>query len=209
MEACVLFSAAFAGAEMTQTTGWLTPAQRADFLQGVEAAFQERRLVTERPKHCPQRLSALHVRIAYKLAHWRCAAFPSHEQLALAAGSSTRTVGNALTLLQSLGLLSWTRRVIAIAGWRARITNAYAVGANTARKTGFSILSFRSAKFATSDAAAGLRILLGRILRAERAGTTRRQEPQADWLAQLGVSAKELEACRVATQERYRRLGLA
>jgi hypothetical protein len=46
-------------------------------------------------------LSSLYVRIAYKLAR-QC--FPSHEQLALAAGNSPRTVGNALTLLQGLWL---------------------------------------------------------------------------------------------------------
>jgi hypothetical protein len=41
---------------MTATTGWLTPAQRTDFLQGVEAAYRERRIMTERPKYCPKRL---------------------------------------------------------------------------------------------------------------------------------------------------------
>lgn len=66
-----------------------------------------------------------HVEIARKLAFWQGAA-PSHQQLANATHTSRRTVIRALKRLHALGLLTWTRRVVAGRGWRAQIANSYA-----------------------------------------------------------------------------------
>ena len=75
---------------------------------------------------CPagKRLTRLHVHIAAKLAFWRSATC-RQRSLARAAGCCTRTVQRALAVLPGLGLLSWTRRVLACRGWRAQVASAY------------------------------------------------------------------------------------
>jgi hypothetical protein len=73
-----------------------------------------------------QRPTDTHVRVAAKLSGWR-ARFPRHRQLAHAARCSVRTVRRALARLHDLGLLSWTRTVLAGPGWRAQIANDYAL----------------------------------------------------------------------------------
>jgi hypothetical protein len=92
------------------------------FITSVEACFKARTVAA-----CGKRLTALHVRIASKLAFWR-GAHPKHRQLARAAGCSSRTVRRALAILHSLLLLSWDRRVVTGKGWRAQTANAYALG---------------------------------------------------------------------------------
>lgn len=73
-----------------------------------------------------ERPTDLHVRIAAKLAFWRGSCWPSHAQLARAAGCSPETVENALKRLRGLGLLQWASRSIRGVGWVRRLSNAYA-----------------------------------------------------------------------------------
>ena len=89
------------------------------FIAAVERAWRER--ATTPDGKC---LTRLHVHVAAKLAFWRKPA-ARHRELARAARCSTRTVRRALGRLHALGLLSWTRRVLATRGWRAQIANLY------------------------------------------------------------------------------------
>jgi len=85
---------------------------RTPFQSALEAAYAARKL------------TRLHVHIGYLLHGWRSRC-PTHRKLAQAAKCSIRTVQRALSRLHELGLLSWTRRVLACVGFRAQIANAY------------------------------------------------------------------------------------
>ncbi len=91
------------------------------FVLAVEVAWREK-------ARCPagKRLTRLHVHIAAKLAFWRSPVC-RQKNLARAAGCTARTVQRALQRLHGLGLLSWTRRVLACRGWRAQVANAYSL----------------------------------------------------------------------------------
>lgn len=89
------------------------------FICAVEKAWRDRATAPGVPP-----LTRLHVHVAAKLAWWRKPDV-RHRELARAARCSTRTVRRALARLHALGLLSWTRRVLAVRGWRAQIANHY------------------------------------------------------------------------------------
>ena len=89
------------------------------FILRVEAAWRKRSVDKQK-----RRLTRLHVHVAAKLAFWRSPS-PRHGALARAANCSKRTVRRAMALLHALGLLSWTRRVVSISGWRANVSNSY------------------------------------------------------------------------------------
>lgn len=91
-----------------------------DWLAKVEAA-RKALPFGERP-------TDLHVKIAAKLAFWRGSSWPSHAQLARAAGCNSGTVENALNRLRALGLLSWSKRTAKGPGWSRRLSNLYAPG---------------------------------------------------------------------------------
>lgn len=91
------------------------------FICAVETAWRSR-TTTARGRQ----LTRLHVHIAAKLAFWRHGSAPRHRALARVSRCSISTVRRALAILHSLGLLTWTRRVLACKGWRAQISNAYA-----------------------------------------------------------------------------------
>jgi hypothetical protein len=78
----------------------LTNAERQHLLT-AEAVWRNRIPIPDGPV---KRLTRLHVRIAHILASWQRGE-PPHEQLALAAGTSVRTVRRALPALRTLGLL--------------------------------------------------------------------------------------------------------
>lgn len=90
---------------------------RGSFTRALEAAYRARQL------------TRTHVHVGYKLAGWRTST-PSHAALARSAGCSVSTVRRALARMHALGLLTWTRRVLASPGWRAQIANAYSLLSN-------------------------------------------------------------------------------
>lgn len=92
------------------------------FTAAVEAAYRDKLTAPGVPP-----LTRLHVHIAYILANWRSPC-PKHRHIAKRAGCSTRTVRRALARLHAFGLLSWTRRVVALVGARVQTSNAYALG---------------------------------------------------------------------------------
>ena len=84
------------------------------FRSALESAYRQRQV------------TRLHVHIGYVLSGWRTG-IPKHRQIAFAAGCCVRSVVRALARLHALGLLSWTRRVVACRGWRAQTANSYAL----------------------------------------------------------------------------------
>ena len=71
------------------------------------------------------RPTRLHVRIARLMARWQHPC-PSHGRLARAAGCCIRTVGNALSRLRDLGMLTWRHQGATMrSGRRLQITNRY------------------------------------------------------------------------------------
>lgn len=93
------------------------------FMRQVEQAWRARAAAP-----AGERLTRLHCHVAAKVAFWRSPC-PTHRAIARAARCSTSTVKRALRRLHAIGLLSWTRRVIANRGWRAQVANSYAFNA--------------------------------------------------------------------------------
>lgn len=120
-----------------------------------------------------QRPTEMHIRIAAKLAFWRSRT-PTHRAIARAARCSRGTVLNALSRLRTLGLLSWSARVVCGRGWAVRVANAYdfraAVGQITIRiHSNINIVQPRSGPATAIDQ----RAAEGRVMR--------------DWMARKGA----------------------
>ena len=129
------------------------------FIVAVEGAWRARATAPGTPP-----LTRLHVHVAAKLAYWRKADV-RHRELARAARCSVRTVRRALARLHALGLLSWTRRVLSVRGWRAQVANQYHLNASSS-------LSYQELKSAARLSPPGW-----------RAGPAHAPEPAVDLLA--------------------------
>ena len=85
----------------------LTNEERRRLVEAAEAAHRDRTPIPDGPV---KQLTNLHVHIAHILASWQ-GGQASHEQLALAAGTSVRTVRRALPALRAIGLLPGIREL--------------------------------------------------------------------------------------------------
>jgi MarR-like DNA-binding transcriptional regulator SgrR of sgrS sRNA len=110
-------------------------------------------------------LTRLEVHIGYKLAAWKNPC-PTHAQLAKAAGCDERTVRRALAKMRELGLLTWSRQVVVLHGWRAQIANRYELLSSKP----ISYLCFnRSDILSASGAAQAAQADLARVAQASQA----------------------------------------